>query len=324
MAVSEACRTETEIRKRIADISESNREVEVEIEQAQVAVAASKKEWELLMREAGAGDEAEFLRKLSIFEKRQDVKQNLSVRENMLVKSLGRGREADAFRDFLARGEVTAWEGRLEQARSEIEETRAEVAVLTKVEGDIERRLRELEESADVPSIETELDGLQSELAASLEQWQTNCLAGLLVRETLAQFTQERQPLVLAEASRMFERVTQGRYVRVQRSTDEDGIVVVDLDGRLKTPDELSRGAAEQLYLCLRLGLAEEFARRAEPMPLVMDDVLVNFDGARRRTTAEVLIDFAERHQILFFTCHEEIADLVQGLRPEISVIALS
>jgi uncharacterized protein YhaN len=199
-----------------------------------------------------------------------------------------------------------------------------EAAGLMKVEGDIERRLRELEDSADVPSIEIELEGRRTELGAALEQWRVNTLAGLLVRETLAQFTQERQPMVLAEASGMFQRVTQGRYVRVQRSTDEEGIVVVDANGRVKTPDELSRGTAEQLYLCLRLGLAEEFARRAEPMPLVMDDVLVNFDAVRRRTTAELLIGFSERHQILLFTCHEEIADLVRLLRPDTRLIELS
>jgi uncharacterized protein YhaN len=242
----------------------------------------------------------------------------------MLVKTVGQGREADAFRDALACGEVSAWEERLEEARREIEEARAEAVGLMKVEGDIERRLRELEDSADVPSIEIELEGRRTELGVALKQWRVNTLAGLLVRETLAQFTQERQPMVLAEASGMFQRVTQGRYERVQRSTDEEGIVVVDVDGRVKTPDELSRGAAEQLYLCLRLGLAEEFARRAEPMPLVMDDVLVNFDAARRRTTAELLIDFSERHQILLFTCHEEIADLVRLLRPDTRLIDLS
>jgi uncharacterized protein YhaN len=161
-------------------------------------------------------------------------------------------------------------------------------------------------------------------LEGALEQWRVNTLASLLVRETLAQFTQERQPTVLAEASRMFHRVSQERYVRVQRSADEEGIVVVDADGRMKTPDELSRGAAEQLYLCLRLGLAEEFARRAEPMPLVMDDVLVNFDAARRRTTAELLLDFSDRHQILLFTCHEEIANMIHGLRPDTRLIELS
>jgi uncharacterized protein YhaN len=324
LALAEACRAETDIRQRAAELAKANRELEVELERAGAEAVAGQRRWDELLGQAGVRDEVEFLQKLSVFEKRQELEQSLSVGESMLVKTVGQGREADAFRDALACGEVSAWEERLEEARREIEEARAEAVGLMKVEGDIERRLRELEDSADVPSIEIELEGRRTELGVALKQWRVNTLAGLLVRETLAQFTQERQPMVLAEASGMFQRVTQGRYERVQRSTDEEGIVVVDVDGRVKTPDELSRGAAEQLYLCLRLGLAEEFARRAEPMPLVMDDVLVNFDAARRRTTAELLIDFSERHQILLFTCHEEIADLVRLLRPDTRLIDLS
>jgi uncharacterized protein YhaN len=324
LALADACHAETDIRQRAAELVKTNRELEVEIDRAQTEALVAGRCWDELLSQAGVCDEEEFLRRLAVFEKRQELKQALFVGENMLVKTAGQGTQAETFRAALARGEVSAWEDRREDVRREIEEARNEAAGLTKAEGDIERRLRELEESADVPSIEIDLEGLRTELEGALEQWRVNTLASLLVRETLAQFTQERQPTVLAEASRMFHRVTQGRYSRVQRSADEEGIVVVDADGRVKTPDELSRGAAEQLYLCLRLGLAEEFARRAEPMPLVMDDVLVNFDAARRRATAELLLDFSERHQILLFTCHEEIAGMIHGLRPDTRLIELS
>jgi uncharacterized protein YhaN len=98
----------------------------------------------------------------------------------------------------------------------------------------------------------------------------------------------------------------------------------MDKDGRLKAPEDLSRGAAEQLYLCLRLGLAEEFSRRAEPMFLVMDDVLVNFDPVRRRATARLLLEFAERQQVLLFTCHPEIEELMREERPGTCVVKMS
>ena len=61
------------------------------------------------------------------------------------------------------------------------------------------------------------------------------------------------------------------------------------------TPALLSRGSIEQLYLCLRIGLAETFAERAEALPIIFDDVLVNFDPARAASVAEVLAETAER-----------------------------
>jgi uncharacterized protein YhaN len=79
----------------------------------------------------------------------------------------------------------------------------------------------------------------------------------------------------------------------------------------------LSRGAREQLFLSLRLSLAAYFARRGAPLPLILDDVLVNFDAERAKAAAQVLRDFAAAgHQMLVFTCHEHIAKLLQPEGP--------
>ncbi len=97
---------------------------------------------------------------------------------------------------------------------------------------------------------------------------------------------------------------TDGRYVRilaplgkqVQELERNDG-VIVPLAG-------LSTGTAEQLYLALRFGLVEHFARQAESLPVVMDDILVNFDPVRAERAARSIEDLATRHQVLYFTCH--------------------
>lgn len=75
--------------------------------------------------------------------------------------------------------------------------------------------------------------------------------------------------------------------------------------------DELSRGTAEQLYLALRFGLIEEFARHAEPLPVVMDDTFVNLDAGRAAAAGEAVRDLATRHQVIYFTCHAETADVL-------------
>jgi uncharacterized protein YhaN len=69
----------------------------------------------------------------------------------------------------------------------------------------------------------------------------------------------------------------------------------------------------EQLFLCLRLGLAAEFGRAGTVLPFVMDDVLVNFDPDRAAAAAGELKRFAAEsgRQVLFFTCHPETASLL-------------
>jgi uncharacterized protein YhaN len=80
----------------------------------------------------------------------------------------------------------------------------------------------------------------------------------------------------------------------------------------------LSVGTRDQLYLALRLASLERHAESTDPMPLVLDDVLITFDDDRARATLEVLGEFASVTQVLFFT-HEahlvRLAESVLGAR---------
>ncbi|MFO0425977.1 MAG: ATP-binding protein, partial [Planctomyces sp.] len=77
--------------------------------------------------------------------------------------------------------------------------------------------------------------------------------------------------------------------------------------------EQLSGGTREQLFLSIRFALVREFARRGVELPLVMDDLFVNFDQERTDAAADCLIEIAaEGQQVLFFTCHEHLAHLFQ------------
>ena len=122
--------------------------------------------------------------------------------------------------------------------------------------------------------------------------------------------------------------MTEGRYNCLLPSVGDDSagreaIRVVSSSGLEMDASSLSRGSIEQLYLCLRLGLAETFAERAEALPLILDDVLVNFDPGRAASIAEALAATADRHQVLFFTCHPHLVQLVRQVAPDARVVEL-
>jgi len=73
---------------------------------------------------------------------------------------------------------------------------------------------------------------------------------------------------------------------------------------------ELSRGAREELYLAMRLGLIAEYEKHGEPMPLVMDDIMVNFDDERAGRALEAVAAFAAGRQVIIMTCHRRTLDL--------------
>ena len=90
---------------------------------------------------------------------------------------------------------------------------------------------------------------------------------------------------------------------------DESDIYVTDSAGAQKQPAHLSRGAREQLFLSLRFGLIREHGQRAEGLPVIVDEVLVNFDPRRALKAAHAFIELSQSNQVLVFTCHPQIVD---------------
>lgn len=179
--------------------------------------------------------------------------------------------------------------------------------------------LRALERECDVVTYANERAAVVAEIREAFSEWRLLAIAQSLVQATLRRYEVERQPAVLTRAASSFSRITDGRYSSLV--TREDGIDLIAADGSRLDAAALSRGTAEQLYLCLRLALAAEFGRLAVPLPFVMDDVLVNFDPERARVAAEVLLAAAPDHQILLFTCHPETVKLLLELEPSTRVI---
>jgi uncharacterized protein YhaN len=58
-------------------------------------------------------------------------------------------------------------------------------------------------------------------------------------------------------------------------------------------------------------------------VPVLADDILVNFDAERRRQAAKALMELAQTRQVILFTCHEEIVALVGELDAQANVVRL-
>jgi len=134
-----------------------------------------------------------------------------------------------------------------------------------------------------------------------------------LLEETRDGFARDHQPAVLREASRWLERLTEGRYASVTTSIHEARLEIHDGAHAVWSPDRLSRGTREQVFLALRLALVKDLERRGVHLPVVFDDALVNFDDQRAHAAARVLAEFAAERpgrQFLVLTCHAHVATI--------------
>lgn len=164
-----------------------------------------------------------------------------------------------------------------------------------------------LSATGDPAALETRLDGIRGEMRDALRRLLTLHGARRLLDLAIERYERESQPEVIRRAAGDFTAFTGGRYTRCFRSAGSGELTVSDGETGLdKTFELLSRGTREQLMLAMRLALIEaREAGGAESMPVIFDDIGVNFDPERRAAVIGRLRSFAEHRQVFFFT-HEQ------------------
>ena len=206
-------------------------------------------------------------------------------------------------------------ESRSQEAIGKVAEYSAQVASCRQM---LERLTTEIETLAHDRRIEEKrlaLATIEYKLGPAFIRERLPRLALFLFEKVRQQYEHERQPRILRKASRFLEAMTEGRYRRVWTPLAERVLLAEDHSGNLRRVDELSRGTREQLFLSLRLALASDWSARGVQLPLILDDVLVNFDEERVRAACRTLAEFAgPRQQILLLTCHEHITNICYEL----------
>jgi uncharacterized protein YhaN len=94
-------------------------------------------------------------------------------------------------------------------------------------------------------------------------------------------------------------------------------VVAALAPGERVTVDGMSDGTCDQLYLALRIASLEGWLKHHEPIPFIVDDILMNFDDARAVATLQVLAELAQQTQVIFFTHHQHLLELAQEHLPE-------
>jgi len=134
-------------------------------------------------------------------------------------------------------------------------------------------------------------------------------------------------PDLRAALAERLELVTAGRYSNARIDPEEGLEVRLEVeDGVYRSASELSHGTVDQVYLLLRIALAEALGDRTESAPLFLDDATVHCDTDRTMRFLDLLLDLSAERQIVVFSQEEEVrAWAAQRLaaRPRHSLIEL-
>jgi len=155
-----------------------------------------------------------------------------------------------------------------------------------------------------------------SSLRENAERYLRIRLGAKILQAEIQRYREKSQGRVLRRAAELFALVTEKRFVGLEPdygSGDEPVLVGVRENGEKVALAGMSDGTQDQLYLALRLASLEKFSADGEPLPLLVDDAIVNFDNARARAALKVLADLAATTQVIFFTHHQHMVHLVEG-----------
>ena len=150
-------------------------------------------------------------------------------------------------------------------------------------------------------------------------------LSALLLRRYIDEYQRTNQGPVLEAASVIFSGLTLGKFERLRTDFDDrdDAILLGVRDNGRDVPIEgMSDGTRDALYLALRLASLKHYFTTHEPVPFIVDDILINLDDSRATAALKALSDLSELTQVLLFTHHHHLLRLAEETvpRPKLSV----
>lgn len=173
--------------------------------------------------------------------------------------------------------------------------------------GELAAVLAQAETDRDFDCLKIEVQEVATRLEEARADFARLLLAKRMLEAAIATWESKRQPEVYARVSRLLSLMTDGHWTEVSL-TREGALQVADALGRIRQTVHLSLGTCQQLYLALRIALLECADNVGRSIPILADDILVNFDEHRRLGAARALVELAEQRQVIVFTCHEDTA----------------
>ena len=293
-------------------------EAELQLEERKSDLENAEEEFVQLLQSGGAKNAEEFRARADLFEKRTSLEEKARSAHDRLQRLSGPSEALIKLRADLANTDPQA----IVDAIAALEEERAaaddQLEELSTDRGSIQAELKTLVGEEESSRLRMERNVLLEQINGHAREWAKLTLAQQLLNEARRKFERERQPGVVRHAEKFFTEITKGRYRQVYAPLGEQTITVTDADGQTKQPSELSRGTREQLFLSLRFGLIRELGERTEPLPVVVDEILVNFDPDRALRAAIAFTELSNTNQMLVFTCHPTVVELFRNAASEV------
>lgn len=266
-----------------------------------------------LCREAGADK----IEDLPIIEQQSDERQRLEellANRESEIRRLARGTDLETFIAQAEAEDADQLEPQIAQLNAQLRELKPDGDRLSESIGSLRRKLDEMDGSAAASHAADEAESILAKLRSDAEQFVRVKLGAGILKRSIERYRERNQGPVLERASQLFAQLTLGAFDALQADYDDNHnpiLVGVRPESRRLVPVEgMSEGTCDQLYLALRIASLEAHFAQSDPVPFIVDDILIQFDDARSVAALEVLTELSRQTQVIMFTHHRHIVDL--------------
>jgi uncharacterized protein YhaN len=248
------------------------------------------------------------------------LRDRIELLENELAE-YSAGADINAFIKEAAQTDTDALPGEIDSLKHQIDKIEEKRSLADQTIGSEKKTLETMDGGTDASVLAEKSQALLAEMNEAAERYATVRVASAVLLKAVEQYRETHQGTLLKRAGKIFSHLTLNTFKGLVPDYDaKDNPVLMGVRTATATMDSekipthgMSSGTGDQLYLALRLAAIEQRLITSEPIPLILDDVLVNFDDARALAALDIFSELSRKTQIVFFTHHCHLAELAKA-----------
>ncbi len=299
-------------------LSEECNSLQLDVSAAEKTLQNANEQMAELLRIAQCEKPEELTAVIGRFTEYQRLQEKISENEASLAK-IGLGVRIKELARQAAKVDIDELPGLFESLRREIDDRiNPDINKISQVIGEETIKLAAMDGSSKSADIAERMEQELAKIRRLAERYAQVKLASKILQQEIERYREEHQDPVLKIGSTYFAELTVNSFAGLRTDVDDRGnpvLIGMRPDQTRVTVDGMSDGTRDQLYLALRLATLEFRLKTSEPMPFIVDDILINFDDQRSRATLKALARLGTRNQVILFTHHQQIVEDAKNIK---------
>lgn len=307
-------------RKQISDQLDAERRA---FEQADQELSVKSGELAELCNAAGVSEIADLLPVEVRARRKRELASQVSEVERQLIEL--NSTPLDRVLEEAASANWDSLNAQLPALEEEIKEGEALQITLAQYARDAEVALKQVDGSARAAEVAQSAQELLARLGNATEDYVRLKASSFVIARAIEVYREKNQAPLLKRAAEYFKTLTLGSFRGLEADPgegDREVLVGVRANRKHVPVGGMSEGTRDQLYLALRLAAIERHLETGPPIPVIVDDILVQFDNKRAKAALEALGMLAAHTQVLVLTHHEHLLPLAEQATAK-SVLAI-